>query len=77
MPLTKEAFEAAVSIQQEFERNYAKLPSVVGVGLGMNAASTGPAISVQVTRPVAAKKLPKTFHGLEVVVDVVGKIVAY
>jgi hypothetical protein len=77
MPLDQKSFDAAASIQREFEESFASLPSVVGVGLGMNSEATGPAINVQVTKAAAASKLPKTFHGLEVVVDVVGNIVAY
>jgi hypothetical protein len=77
MALTKEAFEAAADIQHEFEQNYAKLPLIVGVGLGVNSASTAPAINVQVSGKLEPDALPKTFHGLEVVIDVVGEIQAY
>jgi hypothetical protein len=71
------AFEMAASIQREFENQFARLPTVVGIGLGLNAAEDAPAISVQVTHEPAPNALPKTFHGLDVVVDVVGKIHAY
>jgi len=77
MPLDKRAFDDAASIQHEFEENFAGLPSVVGIGLGVNSSSTAPAINVQVTKKLAANVLPRTFHGLEVVVDVVGEVTAY
>jgi hypothetical protein len=77
MPLDKKAFEAAASIQREFEESYAGLPSVLGVGLGVNSDHTAPAINVQVSEKAAIGALPKTFHGLDVVVDVVGEITAY
>jgi hypothetical protein len=77
MPLDTGAFEKAATIQREFEEHFASLPSVVGVGLGLNSAADGPAINVQVTQKLAPTTLPKRFHGLEVVVDVVGRITAY
>jgi hypothetical protein len=64
-------------IQRQFEEQYAADPNVVGIGLGLNAAADGPALSVQVTRPPAAGSFPEQFGGLEVIVLVVGEIVPH
>ena len=77
MSMDRQAFEKAALIQRQFEDRYCDLPSVVGVGLGLNSASDGPAINVQVTQELPVRALPKKFRGLEVVVDIVGEVQAY
>ncbi len=71
------AFENAIPIQKEFEEQFADAPGVRGIGLGVNSAETAPAINVQVETAAAGKKLPQSFHNLDVVVDVVGDVTAY
>jgi len=68
------AFESAAAIQRQFEDRFAADPNVLGIGLGLNAASDGPALSVQVSKPPPAGALPDRFGGLEVTIIVVGEI---
>jgi hypothetical protein len=73
MSIDPRAFEAAMAIQKEFEDRFAALPDILGIGLCLNAESTGPALNVQVTDEPAKAHLPQTFHDLEVIVDIVGE----
>jgi hypothetical protein len=77
MVATKHSMEQAVEIQKAFERRFAGKGDVVSVGIGLNGAKDDLAINVCVSRPNEAENLPKTFDGLDVVVDVVGAIRAY
>ena len=70
------AFDSAASVQRQFEETFAADPNIVGIGLGLNRAADGLAISVQVSAPPTAGSLPEQFSGLEVVVVVVGRIEA-
>ena len=73
----RHSIEQAVEIQKDFEQLYTKVSGVVGVGIGLNEKHDDLAINVQVAREAIGQKLPKTFDGLEVVVDVVGTVKAY
>ena len=68
------AFDSAVAVQRQFEARFAADPNVVGIGLGLNAAADGPALSVLVSKPPTTGTLPDRFGGLEVIVLVVGEI---
>ncbi|MEQ1953171.1 hypothetical protein [Mesorhizobium sp. CN2-181] len=74
---SKHSMEQAVSIQKDFESAYAKMSGVVGIGIGLNRTEDDLAINVSVTKPSQAKALPERFNGLDVVVDVVGRISAF
>lgn len=76
MPVDSKAFEQAFEIQREFERRFSSVKEVVGIGIGLNEAADAPAINVQVARKSAGGKLPPSFHGLDVIIDVVGEIKA-
>ena len=67
----------AVEIQKAFEKQFAGEECLVGVGIGLNRSQDDLALNVSVTREREAQRLPKTFDGLDVVVDVVGTIRAY
>ncbi|MBX9464813.1 MAG: hypothetical protein KL840_17930 [Aquamicrobium sp.] len=69
--------EQAIEIQKAFERHFAGKGKVLSVGIGLNGAKDDLAINVCVSRLNEAENLPKTFEGLDVVVDVVGAIRAY
>lgn len=71
------AMVRARAVQSQFEEQYAADPNVVGIGLGLNAAKDGPALSVQVTRAPAAGTFPDQFGGLDVIVLVVGEVVSH
>lgn len=77
MPVSALAIEQASEIQRVFEDRYAKEEKVVGVGLGLNERGNDLALNVQVSDQSAVADLPKTFSGLEVIVDVVGEVEAY
>ncbi|MBX9458665.1 MAG: hypothetical protein KL863_22910 [Rhizobium sp.] len=77
MPLDKNAFDEAIEIQKEFERQFAGVDEVVGIGIGLNKAADAPAISVQVATEAAADKLPSSFQGLDVILDIVGEFKAH
>lgn len=74
MVATKHSMEEAVEIQKAFERRFAGNGELLSVGIGLNGAMDDLAINVCVSRPKEAEHLPKTFDGLDVVVDVVGAI---
>ena len=71
------AMERAEHIQRDFEARYADRGGVLGIGIGLNRAEDDLAINVQVASRMVAVEIPKSFHGMEVVVDVVEKIEAY
>ncbi|MCV3240980.1 hypothetical protein [Mesorhizobium sp. ZC-5] len=73
---TKHSMKEAVEIQRAFEKQFCD-NGLVGVGIGLNPQRDDLALNVFVSREKEAEKLPKTFDGLEVVVDVVGVIRAY
>lgn len=73
---TKHSMEEAVEIQRAFEEQFCD-NGLVGVGIGLNPQRDDLALNVFVSREKEAEKLPKTFDGLDVVVDVVGVIRAY
>lgn len=71
--MSDHTIEEAIEIQKEFERTV--LPSavgVLGVGIGFNTTETDYALNVQVATERDVNKLPATFDGLDVVVNVVG-----
>lgn len=77
MVATKHSMEEAIEIQKAFERHFAGKGEVLSVGIGLNGSMDDLALNVRVSRPKEAEHLPKSFDGLEVVVDVVGAIKAY
>jgi hypothetical protein len=74
---TKHSMKEAVEIQRAFEKQFGDNNGLVGVGIGLNPRQDDLALNVYVSRQKEAEKLPKTFDGLEIVVDVVGAIRAY
>lgn len=74
---TKHSMRQAVEIQKAFEEKFGGEECLVGIGIGLNSSRDDLALNVSVTRKREAEKLPKTFDGLDVVVDVVGTIRAY
>ncbi len=66
-----------MTVQKAFEERFAHVPGIMGIGLGVNATSTAPAINVQVESATAVNALPHTFRHLDVVVDVVGEVKAF
>jgi hypothetical protein len=74
---TKHSMKEAVEIQRAFEQQFGDKDGLVGVGIGLNPRRDDLALNVFVSREKEGEKLPKTFDGLEVVVDVVGAIRAY
>jgi hypothetical protein len=74
---TKHSMKEAVEIQRAFEEQFGDNDGLVGVGIGLNPRQDDLALNVYVSRQKEAEKLPKTFDGLEIVVDVVGTIRAY
>lgn len=73
MVATKHSMQEAIEIQRAFERQFAKR-GLVGVGIGLNSRRDDLALTVYVSRQNEAAKLPATFSGLDVMVDVVGAV---
>ncbi|SFJ91859.1 hypothetical protein SAMN04488498_101291 [Mesorhizobium albiziae] len=73
---TKHSMKEAVAIQRAFEERFGDA-GLVGVGIGLNPRQDDLALNVFVAREKEAQRLPKTFDGLDVVVDVVGVIRAF
>ena len=74
---TKHSMHEALKIQKAFEAEFGHKDGLLGVGIGLNQRRDDLAINVYVARERAAEKLPKTFYGLDVVVDVVGVVRAF
>lgn len=74
MGALRHSIDQATAIQKDFEEAYANESGVVGIGIGLNDRRDDLAINVQVSKPATVQKLPKTFDGLDVVVDVVGAV---
>ena len=74
---TKHSMHQAIEIQKAFEKQFGGEDCLVGIGIGLNKSQDDLALNVSVTREGEAERLPKTFDGLEVVVDVVGTIRAF
>lgn len=72
MPELKHSMEQAEGIQRAFEQRFGKNEGLVGVGIGLNRSRDDLALNVFVAQQEQAGALPKNFHGLDVVVDVVG-----
>lgn len=77
MVATKHSMEEAIEIQKAFERRFAGSGELLSVGIGLNGSMDDLAINVCVSRPKEAEHLPKTFDGLDVVVDVIGAVRAF
>ena len=77
MAETKHSMRQAVEIQKAFEKQFGGEDCLVGIGIGLNRNQDDRALNVSVTREPEADRLPKTFYGLDVVVDIVGTIRAY
>lgn len=73
----KHSMEQAVEIQKTFEQRFAGKAGLSGIGIGLNERGDDLAINVFVAKEAQAKSLPKTFEGLDVVVDVAGEFSAY
>jgi hypothetical protein len=74
MAETKHSMKEAVEIQRAFEEQFGDKDGLVGVGIGLNHRRDDLALNVYVCREREAENLPKTFDGMDVVVDVVGAI---
>jgi hypothetical protein len=74
MAETKHSMKEAVEIQRAFEKQFGDKNGLVGVGIGLNPRRDDLALNVYVSREREAENLPKTFDGMDVVVDVVGAI---
>ncbi len=73
MVATKHSMQEAIEIQRAFERRFAKR-GLIGVGIGLNSRRDDLALTVYVSRQNEAAKLPTTFSGLDVMIDVVGAV---
>jgi hypothetical protein len=73
----KHSMEEARRIQQAFEQRFGSKDGLLGVGIGLNPERNDLALNVSVSERTQARGLPKTFDGLDVVVDVVGVIRAF
>ena len=73
----KHSMEEARRIQEAFEQRFGSKDGLLGVGIGLNPERNDLALNVSVSERTQARGLPKTFDGLDVVVDVVGVIRAF
>lgn len=74
---TKHSMDQARAIQKAFEERFGDKEGLLGVGICLNPRQDDLALNVSVSCRQQAIHLPKTFDGLDVVVDVVGSIRAY
>jgi hypothetical protein len=74
---TKHSMKEALEIQKAFEEQFCRKDGLLSVGIGLNPERDDLALNVYVSREWEAATLPKTFDGLDVVVDVVGVVRAF
>jgi hypothetical protein len=74
---TKHSMSEALEIQRAFEEQFGRECGLLGIGIGLNPQRDDLALNVYVARKREAAKLPKTFDGLDVVVDIVGVVRAF
>ncbi|WP_159587880.1 MULTISPECIES: hypothetical protein [Chelativorans] len=70
----KHSMEQAIEIRKAFEAQFGPSEGVTGVGICLSPNADDLALNVYVSRDEEAVKLPRTFDGLDVVVEVVGTI---
>lgn len=71
---TKHSMQEAVEIRRAFEARFGTARGITGVGICLNSRADDLALNVFVSRDEEAAGLPKSFDGLEVLVDVVGTV---
>nr|WP_319384121.1 hypothetical protein [uncultured Roseibium sp.] len=75
---TKHSIEQAIQIQERFQHDVTEnVQGIVGVGISLNEKQDDLALNVQVKEQSVATGLPRSFNGLDVVVDVVGTVKAF
>ena len=74
MPNVKHTMKAAVAIQRAFEERFCSPHDLKAVGVCLNPRTGDLALHVQVSNKTEAGNLPRSFEGLEVIVDVVGAV---
>lgn len=73
----KHSMEEALKIQQAFERQFGGREGLMGIGICLNPENDDLALNVSVSKRKQAENLPKSFRGLDIVVDVVGVVRAF
>jgi hypothetical protein len=74
VPNVKHTMKEAVAIQQAFEERFCGSHDLKAVGVCLNPRTGDLALHVQVSKMTEAAYLPRSFDGLEVLVDVVGAV---
>lgn len=74
MANTKHSMQEAIEIQKAFQAEFGNFQGVSGVGICLNQNADDLALSVLVNGEKDAEKLPRTFGGLDVLVQLVGTI---
>jgi hypothetical protein len=73
----KHTLHEVEAVQRKLEAAVAGKEGVNGIGIGVNAKGDDFALTVFCSDPKAAKSLPASLDGVEVVADLVGEISAY
>ena len=71
---TKHSMQEAVEIRKAFEAEFGHVQGVTGVGICLNRNGDDLALNVFVFGDKDAARLPGTFAGLDVLVDIVGTV---
>jgi hypothetical protein len=70
----KHSMKEAVKIQRAFEERFRHKGGLMGVGICLNPRTGDLALNVQLSKKKNVTELPKTFNGLDVLVDIVGAV---
>lgn len=73
----KHSMQEVLKIQKDFEARFGQTEGVTGIGICANPHSDDLALNVLVTGDKEAANLPKTFNGLDIVIDITGVTRAY
>jgi hypothetical protein len=70
----KHSMKEAEAIQKDFEKKFGQAEGVTGIGICLSPNKDDLALSVFVTASKEASRLPKTFEGLDIVVETTGTV---
>lgn len=73
----KHSIKEAEAIQKDFEARFGGTKGITGIGICLSPNGDDLALNVFVTKTKEAASLPRTFEGLDIVVETTGTMRAF